>query len=177
MQIRSLKHSQKGFSLVELSIVLMVIGLLFGGIMKASAMIENAQIQRDIKSLQSFQTAFMLYKDRHGFIPGEDPDKPGRLLTMLSTSNNPTQGLFYDLHHAGFTQLNPLPEIGAAFKSTWGGSSGDNYGLIAQHNQICITEIDTDLAQSIERKLDDNNAAQGDLEYALSGSQLCMRLR
>lgn len=158
--------------------VLTIIGLLLGGVMKASAMIENRQIQKDFQALQSFQAAYMLYKDQYGSMPGKDPNKPGRLLTTLSTEPEPTQGLFYDLHRSGFIHsVNPKPQIGTAFKSTWGGSSGENYGLIAQKNQICITEVDVNLGQWLETKMDDANRSAGEIEYTLSGSQLCMRLQ
>jgi len=72
--------------------------------------------------------------------------------------------------------MNPLPSIGNAFKATWGGSSGTNYGLIAGENQLCITDIDVDLAQSIERQLDEGSRNSGEVEYTLNGSQLCMKL-
>lgn len=171
------KKVTTGFTLIELAMVLTIIGLLLGGVMKASAMIENRQIQKDFQALQSFQTAYMLYKDKHGSMPGEDPDKPGRLLTKLSTELAPTDGFFYDLHQSGFIRsTNPKPEIGTAFKSTWGGSSGANYGLIAQQNQVCITEVDVNLGQWIEVKMDDANKSSGDIEYTENGSQLCMRL-
>ncbi|WP_321324745.1 type II secretion system protein [Thiomicrorhabdus sp.] len=168
---------QSGFTLVELSIVLAIIGLLFGAVLKAQAIIENAEIHDDIKKLKEFEIITLLYKDKLSKIPGEDANKPGRLKTVLSSDASPTEGFFYDIYQAGFTKnVNPMPSIGTAFKATWGGSSGANYGLIAGENQLCITDIDVNLAKAIESQLDEGSRSSGDIEYTLNGSQLCMKL-
>jgi len=39
-------NSQSGFTLVEIAIVLIIIGLLIGGIIKGQAMIKNAKVKR-----------------------------------------------------------------------------------------------------------------------------------
>jgi len=57
-----MKRYQYGFTLVELSIVLVIIGLLFGAVLKAQAMIENAQIHADIKKLSEFKMISLLYE-------------------------------------------------------------------------------------------------------------------
>lgn len=172
-----MKQYQLGFTLVELSIVLVVIGLLFGGVLKAQAMIENAQIRADIKKLKEFKMISLLYKDKLSRLPGEDASHPGRFKTVFSSDTAPIDGYFYDVYQAGLSKnMNPLPSIGNAFKATWGGSSGTNYGLIAGENQLCITDIDVDLAQSIERQLDEGSRNSGEVEYTLNGSQLCMKL-
>jgi prepilin-type N-terminal cleavage/methylation domain-containing protein len=173
-----LRRRQAGFTLTELSLVLLVIALLFGVVLKAQAMIQNAQVGRDIKTLQSFQAAYYLYRDRHGALPGEDPDKPGRFKTVLSSDAALEEGFFYDLKQSGLIySAQPLPSIGAAYKATWGGSSGANYGLIAGQNQVCITQIDTALAGSIEARLDGSGYNDGTIEYTKNGSQLCMLMK
>jgi len=168
---------QDGFTLVELSIVLMIIALLIGGVLKAQAMIENAQIRADIKKLSEFKMISLLYKDKLAQLPGEDDEHPGRLKTVLSSEGAPVEGYFYDIYQAGFSQsMQPMPSIGSAFKATWGGSSGTNYGLIAGENQLCITDIDVNLATAIEYQLDEGSRTSGEIEYTLNGSQLCMKL-
>ena len=48
---------KKGFTLVELSIVLVIIGLLIGGILVAQSMIHTAKIQNTVRLIQQMDTA------------------------------------------------------------------------------------------------------------------------
>jgi len=64
---------RSGFTLVELSIVLVIIGLLIGGILKGKAMIENARIKRLNNDITTITAAMYTYQDKYGELPGDDP--------------------------------------------------------------------------------------------------------
>jgi len=64
---------RKGFTLVELSIVLVIIGLLIGGVLKGKAMIENAKIKRVQNDIKNLTAAMYTYQDKYGYFPGDDP--------------------------------------------------------------------------------------------------------
>lgn len=64
--------SQAGFTLIEIAIVMVIIGLLIGGILKGQEMIKNAKIKRVIKQTDEIRVANMSYQDRYGFLPGDD---------------------------------------------------------------------------------------------------------
>lgn len=61
----------RGFTLVELSIVLVIIGLLVGGILAAQSMINTARIQNYIRSLQQHDIAVNNFKNNYKFLPGD----------------------------------------------------------------------------------------------------------
>lgn len=63
--------AQKGFTLVELSIVLVIIGLIIGGILKGQELIGNAQIKNVVSQSQSYQAAFISFRDKYNGLPGD----------------------------------------------------------------------------------------------------------
>jgi prepilin-type N-terminal cleavage/methylation domain-containing protein len=65
---------QKGFTLVEIAIVLVIIGLLLGGILKGQEMITQAKIKNLISDFSGVSVAYHGYLDRYRKIPGDDGD-------------------------------------------------------------------------------------------------------
>lgn len=63
--------AQKGFTLVELSIVLVIIGLIIGGILKGQELIGNAQIKNVVSQAQSYQAATAAFRDKYNALPGD----------------------------------------------------------------------------------------------------------
>lgn len=63
--------SESGFTLVELSIVLVVIGLIIGGVLKGQEMIASAQMKSTIQQIQAIQAAHITLKDKYGGIAGD----------------------------------------------------------------------------------------------------------
>jgi prepilin-type N-terminal cleavage/methylation domain-containing protein len=68
-----MKSTQKGFTLVEIAIVLVIIGLLLGGILKGQEMITQAKIKNVIADFSGVSAAYHGYQDRYRAIPGDDP--------------------------------------------------------------------------------------------------------
>lgn len=62
---------RKGFTLVELSIVLVIIGLLIGGILVARSMIDTARVQNAVKAIQQFDVAYSNFKTMYNQMPGD----------------------------------------------------------------------------------------------------------
>lgn len=63
---------QSGFTLVEVAIVLVIIGLLIGGILKGQAMVESSKVKALAKDFSSVITAINAYQDKFRAIPGDD---------------------------------------------------------------------------------------------------------
>jgi prepilin-type N-terminal cleavage/methylation domain-containing protein len=63
---------QGGFTLVEIAIVLVIIGLLLGGILKGQEMITQAKIKNVIADISGVSAAMYGYQDRYRALPGDD---------------------------------------------------------------------------------------------------------
>ena len=72
------KRTQTGFTLVEIAIVLVIIGLLLGGILKGQEMITQAKIKNVMADFSGISAAYHGYQDRYRAIPGDDPNAAGR---------------------------------------------------------------------------------------------------
>lgn len=69
IELKNIK--KQGFTLVELSIVIVIIGFLVAGIAAGSSMIKQAQIRSVISDFQSYETAFNNFKAKYGGVPGD----------------------------------------------------------------------------------------------------------
>ncbi|MBU1569311.1 MAG: prepilin-type N-terminal cleavage/methylation domain-containing protein [Proteobacteria bacterium] len=67
-----LRNNQKGFTLVEIAIVMVIIGLLIGGILKGQEMINNAKVKRVVKQADEMRAAVMTFYDKYGQYPGDE---------------------------------------------------------------------------------------------------------
>lgn len=67
-----MKKMQSGFTLVEIAIVLVIIGLLLGGVLKGQEMIENGKIKNGINDMNGVSAAYNSYIDRFRRLPGDD---------------------------------------------------------------------------------------------------------
>ena len=65
------KINQKGYTLVEVAIVLVIIGILIAGVLKGTAMIENSVITKTISDLQSIQVANKSFRSKYRAVPGD----------------------------------------------------------------------------------------------------------
>lgn len=61
----------KGFSLIELSVAIIIIGLLIGGVTGGSVLVKQAEIRSVISDLKNFQTYYGTFKATYDAIPGD----------------------------------------------------------------------------------------------------------
>ena len=67
-----MKSKQSGFTLVEIAIVLVIVGLLLGGVLKGQELITSGKAKALYADKSAFQTAYNIYNDRFRAIPGDD---------------------------------------------------------------------------------------------------------
>ncbi|HHG75490.1 MAG TPA: prepilin-type N-terminal cleavage/methylation domain-containing protein [Persephonella sp.] len=73
-----MKESQKGFTLVELAIVLVIIGIILGAVLKGQELIKNAKEKRLYNTYREMIAAINTYLDRYNALPGDDPRASSR---------------------------------------------------------------------------------------------------
>jgi len=66
-------NKQTGFTLIELAIVLVIIGLLLGGVLRGQELINSARVKSLTRDFQNVQVYLYTYQDRFKAIPGDDP--------------------------------------------------------------------------------------------------------
>lgn len=65
---------RQGFSLVELSIVLVILGLLTGGILSGQSLIRAAELRSVVTQASQYMAAIQTFRDRYRAIPGDMPN-------------------------------------------------------------------------------------------------------
>lgn len=73
-----MSHS-RGFTLVEISIVMIIIGLLIGGTFGGMKLVENMQVNKTVQDLKAIESAALTFKDTYGRLPGDITSPSTRL--------------------------------------------------------------------------------------------------
>ncbi|MBS3936381.1 MAG: prepilin-type N-terminal cleavage/methylation domain-containing protein [Sulfuritalea sp.] len=108
---------QSGFTLVEIAIVLVIIGLLLGGVLKGQELINSAKVKNFANDIRNISTFIYAYQDRFRALPGDDP----------RANTNFTGG-----------QLGPAATIGnARINGAWNSAAiADETALFWQHVRL-----------------------------------------
>jgi prepilin-type N-terminal cleavage/methylation domain-containing protein len=69
--MNQLKKQQSGFTLVEIAIVLVIIGLLLGGVLKGQELINSAKVKNMIGDFRTVSSLVYAYQDRFKAFPGD----------------------------------------------------------------------------------------------------------
>ncbi len=67
-----MKHKQTGFTLIEIAIVLVIIGLLLGGILKGQELINSAKVKNLATDFKNIPVFIYGYQDKFKALPGDD---------------------------------------------------------------------------------------------------------
>ena len=67
-----MKRNQSGFTLIEIAIVLVIIGLLLGGVMKGQELINSAKVKNLASDFKNVSLYIYSYQDKYHALPGDD---------------------------------------------------------------------------------------------------------
>jgi prepilin-type N-terminal cleavage/methylation domain-containing protein len=88
-----MNRKQSGFTLVEIAIVLVIIGLLLGGILKGQEMINQAKIKNVVSDFNGIASALYGYQDRYRALPGDDLNAATRWTVPVCPTGTPGNGI------------------------------------------------------------------------------------
>jgi len=79
-------NKQSGFTLVEIAIVLVIIGLLLGGVLKGQELINSAKVKNLINDFRAVSSFVYAYQDRFRALPGDDRDAVGHVGALANAT-------------------------------------------------------------------------------------------
>jgi prepilin-type N-terminal cleavage/methylation domain-containing protein len=186
-----MKYQQKGFTLVEIAIVLVIIGLLLGGVLKGQELITQAKIRNVANDLNGMSAAIYGYQDRYKKFPGDDDDAAGRWTGTTSGGGNGQVGdtikivldcavadkglencLFWQhLRLSGFVG-GDTSKTNAPQNAVGGVLQAQNGALGLSGLVICSTALPGKIANAIDAQFDDGKPNTGQVRGTKTATAL-----
>jgi len=178
-----MKKQQSGFTLIEIAIVLVIIGLLLGGVLKGQEMINNSKIKRAVNDFNGVAAATYSYLDRYSSFPGDDNNAATTLRWGVPGGNgngvigangcnnvggNEESRFWVHLRNSGLvsgstTDTNTTGR--ARPKSAFGGIlCVENNAYRIGGTVVCTNQVDGKFAEIIDRQMDDGDALTGSVQ-------------
>lgn len=194
-----MNRKQHGFTLVEIAIVLVIIGLLLGGVLKGQEMINSAKVKNLANDFRSVPLFIYAYQDKFKRLPGDDPAAVSHLGATATAATTPAgkQGngtiegnwnsnsltdenvLFWQhIRLAGLatgsTDFSDMTKAGLPANA-----EGGRVGLqmtpppitgLSGNYYVCSSGINGKLAQQLDVSIDDGASNQGSLRALETGA-------
>ena len=183
-----MRPKSQGFTLVEIAIVLVVIGLLLGGILKGQELVVQARIKNVIADFSGLTTAHYAYQDRYRATPGDDSgatrwsgavagDGNGTVGgDYNSSTGNAESRLWWDhLRRSGFVsgsgEQQPLNSMAGMLgvQTGMGTAAGSALGGFSSLI-VCSANLPDKVAVAIDTQLDDGSSSTGSMRAQLQSS-------
>jgi prepilin-type N-terminal cleavage/methylation domain-containing protein len=187
--LRTLRN-KKGFTLVELAIVLVIIGIILGAVLKGQELINSAKMKRVYSQYREILAAALTYQDKYGKLAGDDNDTtlatrwvPPTYYTVGNGNGQINGASVVTMFACGaataaeycgqWDQLRRAniitgPLNGTNPSNTFGGAVGVAYVAVSglTVNWIGMSNIPTDIAQALDKQYDDGVGTTGDIRGA-----------
>jgi prepilin-type N-terminal cleavage/methylation domain-containing protein len=184
-----MKSQQSGFTLVEIAIVLVIIGLLLGGILKGQELINSAKVKNLANDFRVIPTYIYAYQDKYRSLPGDDAQANTHVSggtvsgtgpvgngvingTWNSTTAADESALFWQHVRLANLAAGPTVVTDADYypKNAVGGrlgitsaTSGQTIGGLTGTYVVCSGGILGKFAKQLDVQMDDGNTATGSM--------------
>ncbi|MCX7192737.1 MAG: type II secretion system protein [Proteobacteria bacterium] len=188
------QSKQSGFTLVELAIVLVIIGLILAAVLKGQEMINNAKVKNVANDLRGVSTAYYAYQDRYKAVPGDDilavnhftggqnGGGDGLITGLFNdtaaalSATTESQNFWQHTRLAGFTTgtatattaLPPNTSLGTGVLGIQGSVAANVYGMTGTF--ACASNIPWKIALAVDTMLDDGNSDTGNVRTGAAGA-------
>ena len=191
-----MKKQQNGFTLIELAIVLVIIGLLLGGVLKGQELINSAKVKNMASDFKNIQIVLYGYQDKFHALPGDDANVAGHVTggTLATTggtvgnariegawdSTTTTDESYLFWQHVRLSGLAPGSTVinNAAYIPR--NADGGRLGIQSMQGfteitgmtgvfAVCSDGIVGKLAKQIDVTLDDGETNSGSVQAVVSG--------
>jgi len=185
-----------GFTLIEIAIVLVIVGLLLGGVLKGQEMIRAAQVRNLISEQQGIKAAFYGFQDRYRSLPGDYASANSNINCGATACRNGDGNGRIEIHNAAgihestivWSQLAAAGFLNGSYDPAGADNEpddtnspknpysiflqlayDDNYGagtLPSKHNLKTGGQIPAALIAEVDRKIDDGLPYGGSFQFS-----------
>ncbi len=190
-----MKNKQMGFTLVEIAIVLVIIGLLLGGVLKGQELINSAKVKNFASDFRNIPMFIYGYQDKFRALPGDDKNAATNVGGVVGTNGTvgngviegswntgtPTDETAVFWQHVRLANLAPGPTNYSGAATTAGllptNADGGKIGLQSGANLpittmtktsyiVCSEGILGKFVKQLDITMDDGNTATGSMQAA-----------
>jgi prepilin-type N-terminal cleavage/methylation domain-containing protein len=195
-QILEAARKQAGFTLIEIAIVLVIIGLLLGGVLKGQELITSARVRNLISQQDGVKAAYFGFLDRFRYLPGDYSLASTNIANVAAGANGNGNGQIQsvlgggtiDEHISVWDHLSKAGFINGSYTYAALPETSDSvptnayayvryiqviydnvYGTGAgavRHNVKTGNQIPSYILAEIDRKIDDGNPVGGMFQFS-----------
>lgn len=183
-----MKFRNKGFSLVEVAIAIVVIGLVIGFTIKGKELIETAKLNAVVEQVNSFKISTHIFVEKYGFLPGDFKNAKSEISDKLDNgtgsgkieSLQDAQRFWKHLVAAELVSLEipenglPASKIGGCFSVSSAVGTNDGVWVIlsmgTSDNKSFGGIISQEEAYRIDKRNDNGDPSSGDIRTCKAGT-------
>lgn len=152
-------RNNRGFSLIEMAIVLVIIGIIIAAVIKGQDLMVNARAKQVVATANGWKTSVLAYTDRNGRFAG-DSDKSGAIADVAGEQGAAGTAISEIAATLAQAPANPVQVGGQAFWFYIGNAPatvGTRNVIVACKNEDCdvaLTADDVEIMKAFDTAID-----------------------